>query len=38
MINVLSGSRVGCLVMGVGESEDPIFGVAVGRISVGAKS
>ena len=37
MINVLLGSGVGCLVMDVGESEEPIFGAAVGRVSVGAK-
>ena len=37
MINVLLGSGVGCLVMDVGESGEPIFGAAVGRVSVGAK-
>ena len=37
MINFLSGSGVGCPVMGVGESEEATFGIAVGRISVGAK-
>ena len=33
MINFLSGSGVGCPVMGVGESEE----TTVGRIPVGAK-
>ena len=37
MINVLSGSGVGCPVVGVGESEESIFGAAVGRVSVGAR-
>ena len=35
MINVLSGSGVGCPVMAVGESVEPIFGTDDGRISVG---
>ena len=37
MINFLSGSGVGCPVMGVGESEETIIGISVGGISVGAK-
>ena len=37
MINFLSGSGVGCPVMGVGESEETTVGIAVGGISVGAK-
>ena len=37
MINVLSGSGVRCPVVGVGESEESIFGAAVGRVSVGAR-
>ena len=36
-MNVLLGSGVGCLVMDVGDSEEPIFGAAVGRVLVGAK-
>ena len=37
MINVLSGFGVRCPVEGVGESEESIFGAAVGRVSVGAR-
>ena len=37
MINVLSGSGVRCPVVGVGESEESIFGAVVGRVSVGAR-
>ena len=37
MINFLSGSGVGCPVMGVGESEETIVGISVGGIPVGAK-
>ena len=37
MTNFFSGSGIGCPVMGVGESEETTVGIAVGRISIGAK-